>query len=681
MAPCFRSAAGFAVLLAGLDVATALVRASHWGVETDTTFLEHGRRETSEAWNHSVRDHTSRVWPERKPGADAVASRARYWTFGHHTSPAVRKRHAAQHGQMIRRSYDTRAVARQKARKTSGAGRRTVPRMLVGRHRNSHFNKRNELAVRSLERRHKYGASVMKSAPEDAPVMSPPGVVHFLFLIDSSLPHVHIWQRFFRLAPADTWRAWVHCAFGCDEKLQKDLPNFHIVETVPSRYCIDLVTPMAQLSRAALRDESILYGTKEKFLFVSSSTLPSKPFGVVYRVLMAHMESDICFLAPDQWERARIEQRDYRIAKHSQWAVLNREHAELFADHWLPELQGHTLFEGPMHPITWNVSLPSPNGMPPTVVSRELFSGVIGQSVCSDEEAMFTTIFGAVEVSESNNRTVKQFSGLNEVAYDALMPMQGRCHTSVIWTSVAGSLPGYILDDPGSRLLVTEAGDSHPFVIASMSNRSLAAVRAHGSLFIRKVSDDADLKYYPDIVFAHSTDHSLPFRQGFRVPVHGQIRAPVLDSDGDGRCLGVDHASVDGRQLHWTKCSIGDQGSRFIFDEGSAGLIRWGAYFFEHRCLEVKFGQPTLGAAVVLGFCGDSGVGSYDRIFAVSRSSAQTKIRWALYPDLCLEVGDVSDSRTEESPALRVASCDTEEREEFRRFLVPDARQDAYDIL
>merc|ERR1719379_2988791 len=41
---------------------------------------------------------------------------------------------------------------------------------------------------------------------------SPDGVVHFLFMVNSSMQHVGLWKRFFAAAPPGKWRAWVHCA-------------------------------------------------------------------------------------------------------------------------------------------------------------------------------------------------------------------------------------------------------------------------------------------------------------------------------------------------------------------------------------------------------------------------------------------------------------------------------------
>merc|ERR1719277_1708340 len=38
------------------------------------------------------------------------------------------------------------------------------------------------------------------------------GVVHFMFLVNSSMKHVSLWKRFFAAAPPGSWRAWVHCA-------------------------------------------------------------------------------------------------------------------------------------------------------------------------------------------------------------------------------------------------------------------------------------------------------------------------------------------------------------------------------------------------------------------------------------------------------------------------------------
>eukprot|EP00927_Polykrikos_kofoidii_P058662 TRINITY_DN5331_c0_g1_i2.p1 TRINITY_DN5331_c0_g1~~TRINITY_DN5331_c0_g1_i2.p1 ORF type:complete len:683 (-),score=105.68 TRINITY_DN5331_c0_g1_i2:133-2181(-) len=682
MASFLRSVPRCACLLVGLDVTTALVRASQTGPCTEPKLLEQGRHDTHKAEDIYAPGYTSKVWPKCECRGcprnmtlqEAVAVEANYENFRHQAGTVGRKREANKHYRATRRNSSGKVVALQ--RKVAMRSRKawpSIPRKLADAGQKLHdvIQRRIEPLVNRLKER----------------LEGTPGVVHFLFVLQNSLPHYDIWRRFFESAPAGTWRAWAHCAEGCDEQMLSQFPAFRIVETAPSSYCVDLVSPMAQLLRASLKDGSIPHGAMEKFVFVSSTTLPTKPYHVVHKVLTAKGESDFCLISPGVWAAANIGGKDYRLVKHSQWVVLNRHHAEEFAKRWLPEVHVSALVHGQDASediISWNVSLPSIGEAAPMVVPRRWFSRQVGSpgGTCTDEEAVFSTVFGALEVVESEGRTDMTIQGFGLVAYDKGMPQQGKCHTYVGWNTAPGSIAAFVHDDPDSTLIQTVEGDSHPFEFSKLSNNSLAAVRAHASLFIRKISEEAEIKHWADIVFLDSTQESATFREEPRVPVYGQIRAPALDKDGASYCLDVDHAASDVRGLRWTNCSRGDQTSRFVFQEGSAGMIRWAGYPMEHRCLEVQDEKPTTGTAVVLGTCGDDGEGNNKMVFFVSRSSEDTEIRWAWYPDMCLELGggdDGTDPR--DSVALRLASCDKKARKNLRRFVIPDPRREAYDVL
>eukprot|EP00927_Polykrikos_kofoidii_P038602 TRINITY_DN3300_c0_g1_i1.p1 TRINITY_DN3300_c0_g1~~TRINITY_DN3300_c0_g1_i1.p1 ORF type:complete len:713 (-),score=72.84 TRINITY_DN3300_c0_g1_i1:423-2561(-) len=708
----FRSVARWVCLSVGLDVATALVRGADVGFEIDPKLLEHGPHEAAAG-------QESMLWPKQ-----------RYNNFNHQNGTAAQHNHTipenSSKGVHTIPTNSSRTVhsiptnssravhtiptnssrAVQTIRRNSSKADHTIP---TNSSRAVHTIPRNSSRVvlalqskveataktawpsipqglvhagRTLRDVLRRGIEPLASRLEGRTRTE--GVVHFLFLLKNSLPHYSIWERFFESAAANTWRAWAHCAEGCDEEIVAQFPALRIVETVPSSYCVDLVSPMAQLLRASLKDESIPQGTMQKFVFVSSATLPTKPYRVVHKVLTAKEESDICLLSPQAWAAAKVDGRDFRLAKHSQWTVLNKNHAQIFANGWLPQVPVRGFAQAlntTEDPIFWNVSLPSINGKAPTLVPRRWFSGKVGSSggICTDEEAMFTTIFGALEVDE-RHRTTMTVDGLGLVAYDKMMPLQGKCHTLVAWNMPPSSVAAYVHDDPNSTMIPSVDGDSHPFEFRELSNRSLAAVRAHASLFMRKLSEDADLKHWADIVFLDSVHQSRPFREAPLVPVYGQIRAHKFTKDSTAYCLDVDHASGDARRLLWSECSYGSQTSRFIFDEGVAGLLRWGGYPLEDRCLEVEHGYPTAGAAIILGSCGDD-QGAYDKIFFVSRSSQETEIRWALYPDMCLEVGGEDGEYPQDSDALKLASCNEEGRRNKRRFLVPDPKRESYDIL
>ena len=106
----------------------------------------------------------------------------------------------------------------------------------------------------------------------------------------------------------------MHCqdAERCRENGVHEMPGFEMVATVPTWYCHDLVTAMAELLRSALaiRAEVPHPSSREKFVFLSDSTLPTKPFGVVHDALMSDEDSDFCVFPKDQWASATLDDRE-----------------------------------------------------------------------------------------------------------------------------------------------------------------------------------------------------------------------------------------------------------------------------------------------------------------------------------------------------------------------------------
>merc|ERR1719399_2778217 len=131
-------------------------------------------------------------------------------------------------------------------------------------------------------------------------------------------------MNFFETAPRDQYRVLVHCKLpSC-----KDSLDGTILQTVPrvkSWYCTDLVSPMNQLLRAALQQKG---NSRDKFAFVSDSTLPAKPFGYLYRELIGRRGSDFCVFPSQEWASIRAHGGIEVAPKHHQWIILDRRHAE-----------------------------------------------------------------------------------------------------------------------------------------------------------------------------------------------------------------------------------------------------------------------------------------------------------------------------------------------------------------
>jgi len=114
------------------------------------------------------------------------------------------------------------------------------------------------------------------------------GSLFFLFLTSAGIQRQDIWASFFEDATLQTpYRTFVHCTDWktCDAEIQVDNPlNATLVGTVPTFYCKDLVTAMTQLLKAATLEST---SPHDKFVFLSDSTLPVKPFELVYSALTA----------------------------------------------------------------------------------------------------------------------------------------------------------------------------------------------------------------------------------------------------------------------------------------------------------------------------------------------------------------------------------------------------------
>merc|ERR1719375_2080081 len=98
----------------------------------------------------------------------------------------------------------------------------------------------------------------------------------------------------------------MHCKdrHVCDLELARSNPlSITMVDSVPTYYCQDLVSAMVQLLQAA-HQESRSAG--DKFVFVSESTLPLKPFPIVYHQLTTGSDSGFCIYTKNHWVRLAL---------------------------------------------------------------------------------------------------------------------------------------------------------------------------------------------------------------------------------------------------------------------------------------------------------------------------------------------------------------------------------------
>lgn len=147
-------------------------------------------------------------------------------------------------------------------------------------------------------------------------------------MAEGGLPNLPIWSRFFAQAREGVdYEAWLHCQDLplCRESLPDTNGTFRIINTVESHWCTDLVSPMNALLTAAL---GVGRGNRhDKFVFVSDTTVPVKPFSYVQHKLIVQDAEQSSFCV-QEWPKWAWFKTKRVLAKHSQWLVLSRAHAE-----------------------------------------------------------------------------------------------------------------------------------------------------------------------------------------------------------------------------------------------------------------------------------------------------------------------------------------------------------------
>lgn len=318
--------------------------------------------------------------------------------------------------------------------------------------------------------------------------------IFFLFLTLSGIKRPELWHAFFDQQAVQTWRVFVHCKHTNICALELSLGNVlgaTQVATVPSSYCRDLVTPMVQLLQSAVL-ESV--SPRDKFVFLSETTLPVKPFADVYNTLSWDMSSDFCVYPTDHWVELELAQNlRALIVKHSQWVVLNQAHAHVMVQQWAGVrngLQGHA----------WSIPVyHEPRKGPWGKITNP--AGVLPLPMCIDEWAFFATIYGAFVDRGQWNLGQDGLPGFGAPPLQLrgsahlTSTTQGICRTFAFWdaSEFGGSnLINEIAQDwPWSKLSCFPRCDStHPAEFAAISDRGVVALRRSRYLFARKFPDN-----------------------------------------------------------------------------------------------------------------------------------------------------------------------------------------------
>jgi hypothetical protein len=236
---------------------------------------------------------------------------------------------------------------------------------------------------------------------------------------------------------------------------------------------------MVQLLRAATSESR---HPRDKFVFVSETTLPVKPFNFIYASLMKAPTSDICIEPRSEWVWLTSRTNSHTsaaVVKHSQWVVLNKVHAYKMIERWPHMAHGHG---GSWSVPVWPAAAKAGYG------SKD-FGHVPEHKLCTDEWAIFASLYGII-MTESSSSSVPGLSpgnlNLNGPLQDA---GQGTCRTWVTWGEAATTMResaqvarklSYLLSCFPSCLT------SHPAHFTSMTDYGLKVLRKSSFLFARK---------------------------------------------------------------------------------------------------------------------------------------------------------------------------------------------------
>jgi len=311
------------------------------------------------------------------------------------------------------------------------------------------------------------------------------GVVHLLFTVQDSLPHAAVWRAFLAKAPSDAWRAWLHCVDykACQQRnISNELPGMVLVSTVNSQRCTDLVSPQWKLVQTAIKAyPKAAPGATDKFLLLSGTCLPIKPFGIIHKEFTSSRndESDFCLMDPKkEWQKTIVNGINFYLVKHSQWAVLSRRHAEQFAKRW----------KGLDKSGRWSFAMPAKK-----FSKARFFLDRKDKHNwrCADEFALFATIFG-LYVPGQHGLDDCPLNSRTQCKSAQLLMAQSRCRTMYFFYKTDDSDVLRALNKESGTKLAWR-GDGHPAEFTAVSSKTWRLLRSSPHFFARKFHPEAQL--------------------------------------------------------------------------------------------------------------------------------------------------------------------------------------------
>lgn len=316
--------------------------------------------------------------------------------------------------------------------------------------------------------------------------------VFLLFMVYYKINNQAIWDKFLEGGTNGyDFQALVHCKEESRCRKEISSKHFSIIPSVRTEYCLDLVGGMNALLKAAIQRGGV--GSKyDKFVLLSDSTLPAKPFQSVYTRLTSHSQSDFCVFPRNEWAEVSEGMPSQPNAivklavKHHQWIVFGRRHAEA-------AVQNIGVHMNLMQTLQLNLGY--------------------SNTGCLDEFWHFTVAYPDLHLTtKATMVNLEDFNGgpLKTSEYEP----QGQCDTFVHWVQRASGIHNNVTllakelqSDAGTDMM--PPSDARPASIRRLSKTSLLAIRESDFLFIRKVVDEAEFsgcekldEAFSELVFA-----------------------------------------------------------------------------------------------------------------------------------------------------------------------------------
>eukprot|EP00747_Dinoflagellata_sp_TGD_P124601 gnl/TRDRNA2_/TRDRNA2_174025_c0_seq7.p1 gnl/TRDRNA2_/TRDRNA2_174025_c0~~gnl/TRDRNA2_/TRDRNA2_174025_c0_seq7.p1 ORF type:complete len:514 (+),score=94.84 gnl/TRDRNA2_/TRDRNA2_174025_c0_seq7:194-1735(+) len=325
--------------------------------------------------------------------------------------------------------------------------------------------------------------------------------IYFLFLAVDKISNMDVWNAFFQLAPDHQFKAYVHCKALASCRPSLFGSKLITVPTVPSYYCTDLVSPMNQLLLYALEDAKSRNNPMDKFVFVSDSTLPAKPFASVYKTLATRKGSDFCLFPAVEWADIPAADGGKEIAaKHHQWIVLEHAHATKSLQLWVQGYGQEFMSKYRMNTLSYRASNNS-------FADNRNFG-------CLDEFWHMLTIFGPLRTDYKGSSRYVNLADFNggPIHISPNAGWQGMCDTFVVWEKylhTGGRNPFLKMHSMLDHMSVPHGGNSQrPGWWDRISRNGIRAIRNSDFLFVRKFIDNPTLadggdfqKEYSRLVF------------------------------------------------------------------------------------------------------------------------------------------------------------------------------------